>query len=115
MKWDINQENMQNGYTGWIGYRGPARLTMAAIGLQVAQLGTKMILQQSQTIFRYSGCLPGANRLNNQRLLKPKVPQRWRRLQHPMPGGAFPYRRTYPPSAAIYAAHGRCRPALLAR
>jgi hypothetical protein len=28
--------------------------------LQVAQPGIKMILPQSQTIFRYSGCLPGA-------------------------------------------------------
>jgi SAM-dependent methyltransferase len=46
--------------TGWIGYRGPAGLTVAAIGLQVAQLGIKMILPQSQTIFRYSGRLPGA-------------------------------------------------------
>jgi hypothetical protein len=46
--------------TKWVGYRGPAGLTTAAIGLQVAQLGIKMILPQSQTIFRYSGCLPGA-------------------------------------------------------
>jgi hypothetical protein len=36
--------------------------------------------------------LPGQNRLNNQHLLSPKRPQRWRRL-HPLLGGA---------------AHGRC-------
>jgi hypothetical protein len=60
MKWDIDQVNMQNLHHGWIAYRGPAGLTAAAIGLQVAQLGTKMILPQSQTIFRYRGCLPGA-------------------------------------------------------
>jgi methylase of polypeptide subunit release factors len=41
--------------TDWVGYRGPAGLTVAAIGLQVARLGIKMILPQAQTIFRYSG------------------------------------------------------------
>jgi hypothetical protein len=60
MKWDIDQVNMQNLHAGWIAYRGPAGLTVAAAGLQVAQLGIKIILPQSQTIFRYSSCLPGA-------------------------------------------------------
>jgi predicted RNA methylase len=41
--------------TDWVGYCGPAGLTVAAIGLQVARLGIKMILPQVQTIFRYSG------------------------------------------------------------
>ncbi len=41
--------------TDWVGYHGPAGLTVAAIGLQVARLGIKMILPQVQTIFRYSG------------------------------------------------------------
>jgi SAM-dependent methyltransferase len=44
-----------NGDTGWIGYRGPAGLMLAAVGLQVARLGLRIILPQSQTIFRYSG------------------------------------------------------------
>lgn len=44
--------------TDWVGYRGPAGLTVAAIGLQVARLGIKMILPQTQTIFRYSGADP---------------------------------------------------------
>jgi hypothetical protein len=47
--------------TGWIGYRGPAGLMAAAIGLQVARLGITMILPQTQTPFRYSGAAPGAN------------------------------------------------------
>jgi hypothetical protein len=47
--------------TGWIGYRGPAGLTAAAVGLRVARLGVKLILPQTQTIFRYSGRLPGVS------------------------------------------------------
>jgi SAM-dependent methyltransferase len=41
--------------TAWVGYRGPAGLMVAAIGLRVTRLGVKMILPQSQTIYRYSG------------------------------------------------------------
>lgn len=47
--------------TGWIGYRGPAGLTVAAIGLSVAQLGITLILPQTQTPYRYSGRRPGEN------------------------------------------------------
>lgn len=47
--------------TGWIGYRGPAGLMAAAIGLQVARLGVAMILPQMQTPFRYSGAPSGSN------------------------------------------------------
>jgi hypothetical protein len=47
--------------TGWIGYRGPAGLTVAAIGLSVARLGITLILPQTQTPYRYSGRRPGEN------------------------------------------------------
>ena len=47
--------------TTWIGYRGPAGLMAASIGLQVARLGVTMILPQTQTPFRYSGAPPGTN------------------------------------------------------
>jgi hypothetical protein len=50
--------------TKWIGYRGPAGLMVAAIGLRVARLGVKMILPQSQTIYRYSGREHGGGRRN---------------------------------------------------
>ena len=45
--------------TSWIGYRGPAGLMVAAIGLQIARLGITMILPQMQTPFCYSGAPPG--------------------------------------------------------
>lgn len=47
--------------TAWIGYRGPAGLMAASIGLQVARLGITMILPQTQTPFRYSGVLVRGN------------------------------------------------------
>lgn len=46
---------------GWIGYRGPAGLTAAAIGLKVARLGITLILPQTQTPYLYSGHRPGEN------------------------------------------------------
>ncbi len=51
---------LTDGDTGWIGYRGPAGLTAAAIGLKVAQLIT-LVLPQTQTPYRYSGRRPGEN------------------------------------------------------
>jgi SAM-dependent methyltransferase len=47
--------------TGWIGYRSPAGLTVAAIGLKVTRLGITLILPQTQTPYRYSGRRPGEN------------------------------------------------------
>lgn len=45
----------------WIGYRGPAGLTVASIALKVARLGPTMILPQTQTPYKFSGRLPGDN------------------------------------------------------
>lgn len=47
--------------TRWLGYRGPAGLTVAALGLKVVRLGITLILPQTQTPYRYSGRRPGAN------------------------------------------------------
>ena len=47
--------------TSWLGYRGPAGLTVAALGLKVAHLGITLILPQTQTPYRYSGRRPGEN------------------------------------------------------
>jgi SAM-dependent methyltransferase len=71
--------------TKWVGYRGPAGLTAAAIGLQIAQLAVKMILPQSQTIFRYSGRLPGAGvyAADHPRYLKTFLAQRPNLECHP--------------------------------
>jgi hypothetical protein len=52
---------LTNCDTGWIGYRGPAGLTVAAIGLKVTRLGITLILPQTQTPYRYSGRRPGEN------------------------------------------------------
>lgn len=64
--------------TGWIGYRGPAGLTVAAIGLRVARLGITLILPQTQTPYRYSGRQPGENACtsNHMRYLKTFMAQR---------------------------------------
>ncbi|MCI0581054.1 MAG: hypothetical protein L0332_29670 [Chloroflexi bacterium] len=45
----------------WIGYRGPAGLTVAKIGLKATRLGIKIILPQAQTPYRFSGRRPGEN------------------------------------------------------
>jgi hypothetical protein len=67
--------------------------------------------------------LSGQDRLNNQYLFRPKMPQRWCRMQSAMPGRAFPHRRTYPAIEGVFCplqrvrsqdpllgepAHGRC-------
>jgi hypothetical protein len=64
--------------TGWIGYRGPAGLTVAAIGLKVARLGITLILPQTQTPYRYSGRRPGENvcTSNHMRYLETFITQR---------------------------------------
>lgn len=64
--------------TGWIGYRGPAGLTAAAIGLKVARLGITLILPQTQTPYRYSGRRPGENvyTSNHMRYLETFMTQR---------------------------------------
>jgi hypothetical protein len=60
MKWDIDQVNMQNLHHGWISLSRSGRADDGRYRLAVAQPGIKMILPQSQTIFRYSGRMPGA-------------------------------------------------------
>lgn len=64
--------------TGWIGYHGPAGLTVAAIGLRVARLGITLILPQTQTPYRYSGRRPGENicTTNHMRYLETFMAQR---------------------------------------
>ncbi|MBP8057106.1 MAG: methyltransferase [Chloroflexi bacterium] len=47
--------------TDWLGYRGPAGLMAAAIGLKVTRLGITMILPQTYTPYRFSGRVPGQN------------------------------------------------------
>lgn len=46
--------------TSWIGYKGPAGLSVASIALKVARLGPTIILPQTQTPYKYSGQIPGA-------------------------------------------------------
>jgi hypothetical protein len=53
--------------------------------------------------------LPGQDQMNNQRLFRHKMPQRWRRLQPLMPGGAFPHRRTYPAVEGVFCPLQRVR------
>ena len=43
----------------WVGYRGPAGLMAAEIGLKVTRLGITMILPQTHTPYRFSGRIPG--------------------------------------------------------
>lgn len=45
--------------TDWLGYRGPAGLMAAEIGLKVTRLGITMILPQTYTPYRFSGRVPG--------------------------------------------------------
>lgn len=47
--------------TDWLGYRGPAGLMAAEIGLKVTRLGITMILPQTYTPYRFSGRVPGQN------------------------------------------------------
>jgi len=47
--------------TDWIGYRGPAGLMAAEIGLKVTRLGITMILPQTYTPYRFSGRVSGQN------------------------------------------------------
>ena len=45
----------------WIGYRGTAGLTVATMGLKVAELGITIILPQTQTPYAFSGRRSGEN------------------------------------------------------
>ncbi len=47
--------------TSWIGYKGPAGLTVAAISLKVTRLGPTMVLPQTQTPYKYSGMVRGGD------------------------------------------------------
>jgi trans-aconitate methyltransferase len=50
-----------NRDTDWLGYRGPAGLMAAEIGLKVTRLGITMILPQTYTPDRFSGRMSGQN------------------------------------------------------
>jgi len=49
----------------WVGYRGPAGLMAAEIGLKVTRLGITMILPQTYTPYRFSGRVSGQNITTN--------------------------------------------------
>jgi trans-aconitate methyltransferase len=51
--------------TDWLGYRGPAGLMAAEIGLKVTRLGITMILPQTYTPYRFSGRMSGQNITTN--------------------------------------------------
>lgn len=51
--------------TDWIGYRAPAGLMAAEIGLKVTRLGITMILPQTYTPYRFSGRVSGQNITTN--------------------------------------------------